>query len=204
MNKPSCDIINKKAVRACYCINGYARDRNNVCVKINSDECQNQCLANSRPEPAKPSKGTYYAIFILNVSIWFAYVSYKRKKKFFKNRRWNSATFLRDTSWQIFEWNFFYAFNCGVFYQFYLESCALKKNEIFIDGGSPCQTTCATLNKVCNIKTKAPVKACYCINGYARNKNGVCVKINSKQCQAQCARSASPPTPSKGTKRYFC
>lgn len=82
-----------------------------------------------------------------------------------------------------------------------LESCALKKNEIFIDGGSPCQTTCATLNKPCNIKTKAPVKACYCINGYARNKNGVCVKINSKQCQAQCSGHALPPPkgpPSKG------
>lgn len=84
----------------------------------------------------------------------------------------------------------------------YTESCALKKNEIFIDGGSPCQTYCATLNKPsCDIINKMAVRACYCMNGYARDKNNVCVKINSKECQNQCLANSRPePTkPSKGT-----
>lgn len=56
------------------------------------------------------------------------------------------------------------------------------KNEKFICGGSPCQTTCKTYKCPCNVNTFVAVNACYCIKGYARNANGECIRAKNKTC----------------------
>ncbi|XP_076759811.1 von Willebrand factor-like [Xylocopa sonorina] len=45
--------------------------------------------------------------------------------------------------------------------------------------GSACQTTCATLGQTCPIVNIRCNDACYCVEGYARNSNGVCIPIKS-------------------------
>lgn len=60
----------------------------------------------------------------------------------------------------------------------------MKTNEIYIDGGSPCQTYCSDLKAPCLIATFAPVKDCYCIDGTARIKSTeICVEIHSEKCK---------------------
>nr|WIM01334.1 zonadhesin-like protein 1A [Limnephilus flavicornis] len=94
-----CPIINKKCTDKCYCVEGYARDKNNVCIPIK------QC----------PPK-------------------------------------------------------CGA-------------NEVFACG-SACDTTCATLGQICPIVNIKCNDMCYCIDGYARDNNNVCIPV--KQCPPKC------------------
>lgn len=59
------------------------------------------------------------------------------------------------------------------------------KWEKYLCGGSPCQTTCKKLGCECKIQTFAPVNGCYCIDGYARNSRGKCVKADSCDCRKE-------------------
>lgn len=58
-------------------------------------------------------------------------------------------------------------------------------DEKYICGGSPCQTTCKSLGCRCNVQTFAPVNGCYCIDGYARNSKGKCIKVNDCDCKIE-------------------
>ncbi|XP_018571457.1 inducible metalloproteinase inhibitor protein-like [Anoplophora glabripennis] len=43
--------------------------------------------------------------------------------------------------------------------------------------GSACQTECATLGEICPIVNIRCNDSCYCVDGYARDTDGVCIKI---------------------------
>ncbi|CAL7938493.1 unnamed protein product [Xylocopa violacea] len=45
--------------------------------------------------------------------------------------------------------------------------------------GSECQTTCANLGERCHITNVRCKEDCYCVEGYARNSNNVCIPIKS-------------------------
>ncbi|KAJ8921420.1 hypothetical protein NQ315_003038 [Exocentrus adspersus] len=53
-----------------------------------------------------------------------------------------------------------------------------RVNEKY-DCGSACQTECATLGEVCPIVNIRCNDACYCIDGHARDANGVCIRIEN-------------------------
>ncbi|XP_014599125.1 PREDICTED: inducible metalloproteinase inhibitor protein [Polistes canadensis] len=57
--------------------------------------------------------------------------------------------------------------------------------------GSACQTRCDTLGEPCPIINIKCNEGCYCINGYARNDNDVCVPIN--ECPPKKVKSTPVP-----------
>lgn len=59
------------------------------------------------------------------------------------------------------------------------------KDEVFTNGGSPCDTSCAHLGKSCGVNSLIRVIACTCPKGYARLGNGSCVGIKSKACRRE-------------------
>ncbi|XP_044258427.1 inducible metalloproteinase inhibitor protein [Tribolium madens] len=44
--------------------------------------------------------------------------------------------------------------------------------------GSACQTECVTLGQICPIVNIKCNDACYCNEGYARDKNGDCIPVS--------------------------
>lgn len=57
-------------------------------------------------------------------------------------------------------------------------------NERFNERGPSCQMTCAGLNQHCCENYFVPPSACYCIDGYARQKTDKkCIPIASQPCQ---------------------
>ncbi|KAG5878426.1 hypothetical protein JTB14_026299 [Gonioctena quinquepunctata] len=54
------------------------------------------------------------------------------------------------------------------------------KPHEYYDCGSACQTECRTLGERCPIVNVRCNDACYCIKGYARDDQGVCIPI--KKC----------------------
>lgn len=66
--------------------------------------------------------------------------------------------------------------------KFSTESCKIR-NEVYIEGGSPCQTNCATYGLKCLVTASKKVNACYCPDGYARiSERGECVPVDSREC----------------------
>ncbi|XP_018571454.1 inducible metalloproteinase inhibitor protein-like [Anoplophora glabripennis] len=57
-----------------------------------------------------------------------------------------------------------------------------RPNEYY-DCGSACQTECATLGQPCPIINVRCNDDCYCMDGYARDDNGVCIRI--EDCPAK-------------------
>lgn len=67
--------------------------------------------------------------------------------------------------------------------KYFLANC--RANEIF-SCGSACDTTCATLGETCPIINIKCNEMCYCIRGYARDSNHMCIPIREcprKFCQ---------------------
>lgn len=60
-----------------------------------------------------------------------------------------------------------------------LSTASCGPNEVFACGSS-CDTTCATLGDTCPIVNIQCNEKCYCVDGYARNAQNVCVPI--KEC----------------------
>nr|XP_022905201.1 uncharacterized protein LOC111417214 [Onthophagus taurus] len=50
--------------------------------------------------------------------------------------------------------------------------------EVYTTLGGACDQTCWSLGEPCPIWTLVPVKGCRCLEGYARNKWGICVEIS--------------------------
>ncbi|XP_055839496.1 inducible metalloproteinase inhibitor protein-like [Episyrphus balteatus] len=65
-----------------------------------------------------------------------------------------------------------------------------KTNEVYLPQGKApnCDTVCSTLGDICNVKNVWAPFGCYCIKGYARNANNICIPI--RKC---------PPKPIKST-----
>ncbi|KAJ8921419.1 hypothetical protein NQ315_003037 [Exocentrus adspersus] len=63
--------------------------------------------------------------------------------------------------------------------------CSPYPNEKY-NCGSPCQTECSTLGQICPIVNIRCNDACYCIDGYARDANGVCIPIEQCPPKTQC------------------
>lgn len=60
------------------------------------------------------------------------------------------------------------------------------ENEAFINGGSPCDTTCAAAGLDCLVENFLPAKGCYCLDGFARSAaTGECVLANSTDCTSE-------------------
>lgn len=57
--------------------------------------------------------------------------------------------------------------------------------EIFISGGSPCDTTCSALEKDCIVNNFVASQGCYCAPGYARLLTNECVPSDSPGCTEQ-------------------
>ncbi|XP_077288713.1 zonadhesin-like [Arctopsyche grandis] len=58
-------------------------------------------------------------------------------------------------------------------------------NEVF-SCGSACDTTCATLGDTCPIINIKCNEMCYCVRGYARNSNNMCIPIKYCPPKIQC------------------
>ncbi|XP_077290901.1 zonadhesin-like [Arctopsyche grandis] len=69
-------------------------------------------------------------------------------------------------------------------------------NEVFACG-SACDTTCATLGEKCPIVNIQCTEKCYCVDGYARNAQNVCVPIKECPPKMSCGKNqkynACPP-----------
>lgn len=63
------------------------------------------------------------------------------------------------------------------------------KNEEFKCAGTECQLTCANLHQPCCFKHKRAPQACFCNEGFARDKCNECIEICSIQCQQEVLES---------------
>lgn len=89
-------------------------------------------------------------------------------------------------------WGIAPACNCRV--KEYCEdknSAYCPKEEIFINGGSLCDITCADLNKTCIIRSITRANGCYCPRKFARLSNGNCALISSTRCRREYDASTS-------------
>lgn len=121
----TCPIVNIRCNDACYCIDGYARDNNDICIPDNSYECE-------RLKPGNCHREHLMKTYVKPIVTLF------------------------------------------------LGKC--PKNE-FYSCGSACQTTCETFNQTCPIVNIKCNEGYYCIDGYARNRAGVCIPDNSLECE---------------------
>ncbi|XP_031627262.1 uncharacterized protein LOC116343378 [Contarinia nasturtii] len=59
------------------------------------------------------------------------------------------------------------------------------ENQKFVCGGGSCLPTCRTQYQECCIRNIMAPRRCYPIDGYAINKDGKSIPINSAECQKE-------------------
>lgn len=62
-----------------------------------------------------------------------------------------------------------------IFLDYHSGNTCSGPNEEYLVCGGPCQKECATLGQPCNIAYIRCPDGCYCIEGYARNRQGKCI-----------------------------
>lgn len=62
------------------------------------------------------------------------------------------------------------------------DSPLCKENEVFINGGDSCDTSCAASGLRCQVQNIVAPRACYCKKGFARMPTGECVDATLPKC----------------------